>query len=236
MGILEDFHERRNKRQAVPFRGFASEEDLYRALESQKYVIMTGQNPAKAQQKGPFGGPAKEEPMSERNEQALRSVMKDLDDKGLYYTTQVGNWGEPEFSLIVWANPGVDEDEFFMYMHDLAEQYGQEAFVASEPGSRAVVYTDPNQLPDPLGDVETDAGVGNVTPVGNKRMTGLPESMIQFDEEKPYPSGSAKGTLSWTFQPKDWKELTPEQQEKVKSFMQKRKAGVLQREKRRSNR
>lgn len=260
MGILEDFSRRQaQKREAVPFQGFGSREDLLDHLHNKKYVLMTAQNPKVDPKKGPFEGPANEPPMSEKNVEAFRMLMRDLDKKNLLYTTHKGAWqGDPEFSLIVWAPIGTDEDKFFIDMQDLAEDYGQQAFMRAEPGARSVIYTteeaeekarkeqkDPEAelRPETYDELKEDTaldpgGFTNVTPHGPdvEEFTGTFEPDIRFEEEKPYPAELSAEPMYWHFEAKDFDDLSPEQQKKVMHHMEvKEKARDPQRKKRRSD-
>jgi hypothetical protein len=250
MGVQEDFsrRQRRNKRKATPYRGFGNESDLMDALHTQKYVLMTGQNPKMTPSKGPFEGPASEEPMSPDNEEALRSLMRDLDEMGLRYTVQTGQWKDsPELSLIIWAASDADEDEFFMDMQELAEEYGQQAIMTVEPDAKTVIYPteegermenpDPSPRPETYDEMNVredidEEGFTNITPYGPalEDATGDPESDVRLDDKQ------VEDVIYWQFEPKDWEELSPEQQAQVQHRMTtKEQARDPQRKQRRSD-
>lgn len=261
MGILEEFSKR--KRQAIPYKGFGSPADLEHSLRSQKYVLMTAQNPAVQPSKGPFKEPIPEgePPTSENNIEAIKMLMHDLDERDLFYTVQTGHWQAPEFSLIIWS-PDKDEDDFFMDMQDLAEDYGQQALMAVEPEAKTLIFPrksdeeaardqdeDLNKPPVPKtfeqmtvfkkDELKPDQVGYTSTPFGPSigGMTGQLSPEVRFEGDKPHPAGAAEGYLYWQFEAKDFNSLTPEQQALVKHRMEvKDKARDPQRKQRRSDR
>jgi hypothetical protein len=69
-----------------------------------------------------------------------------------------------------------------------------------------------------------------------ERMTGADEPDVRFEEGNPHPAGAAEDYLYWQFEAKDFRNLTPEQQELVKHRMEvKDKARDPQRKQRRSD-
>jgi hypothetical protein len=203
MGILDDFSKRRKIAQPQA-------SDLLRSLESQKYVIVTGQNPQRTPERGPFDEATSEKPDSQKNQEAIKAMANELDDLGLLYTLQEAHSDDPEQSLIVWHDSKrMDEDDFWMAMHGLAEEYGQQSYVAAEPDVKMLVQTDDENS----------------------------ESDDRFDENRTYDKDAGKVILRWTFAPKSWDELSSDQKATVEKHSQiKRHAGVLQGKKHRSDR
>jgi hypothetical protein len=192
MGILEDFSKRfdRRKKVASPLRSYESQEELIGDLKGKKYVLMTAQNPRRTPEKGPFEEPIgddKPDPTDPRNVQALRQMMKELDQRGLEYATHTGSWkGAPERSLIVWAPSNMDDDQFFLEMYDLMQEYGQEAMMAATPDVKTV-----------------------------QSQTGVTEEKMQFDGTDQYETKTPEGTLLLAFDTRDWDKLSSPQQKIV---------------------